>query len=68
MEKEFLNGNIEYARSLSWEPSDGSAIDDHEHCIICWKSLKKDDGIIKYENKEYFEFIDEYCYKRYIKE
>ncbi len=59
MDKEFLNGNIEYARSLSWEPSNGSAIEDHEHCIICWESLKEDDGKIKFENKDYFEFICE---------
>ena len=64
IDKEFLEGNVEYAKSLSWQESDGSEIDDHVHCTICMRPMKQDDGIRKFSGGGHF--IDEYCFELFI--
>ncbi len=65
IDKEFLEGNVEYALTLEWNLSDGKSIDDHVHCVICMRPMKENDGIRKYESEN--EYMDVFCFDRFIK-
>jgi len=64
IDKDFLEGNIKWAKTLMWTKSDGQGIDDHTHCIICMRPMKKNDGVQKFNSGNHF--IDEYCYQLFI--
>jgi hypothetical protein len=60
-----IGDNIEEALSyVPWTVSDGSSIDENEHCMICRRILKPQGGAIIYESDG--GYIDKKCYKKYI--
>lgn len=60
-----LSDNIEEALSyVPWTVSDGSSIDENEHCLICRRTLKPEGGATIYESDG--GYIDKKCFKRYI--
>jgi len=42
MEPEFLRKAVDWAKTLIWQEDDGALIDDHVHCEVCTRPLRKD--------------------------
>ncbi|MCP4582613.1 MAG: hypothetical protein GY839_13470 [candidate division Zixibacteria bacterium] len=70
VEKEYLDDAVKWALTLDWHESDGSEIDDHEHCDICTRPMKPDGSIGIYKSGRIHikgrAFICEACYRKFI--
>lgn len=66
LEPEYLREAVEWAKSLVWREDDGALIDDHVHCDICTRPVKKGElGCVYRSTAKYMCHI---CYDQFIAE
>lgn len=64
MDRAYFQENLEEAKGYSWKVVSSASIEDHQHCIVCTKTVPDDKDVSLYNSKNIF--LCRYCHEHYL--